>query len=86
MVSDLQHVKGPALVAGYAGREQLRVDLLFDIAGEQEASLAIAELQHDGDVVDCLAGVRWTLRHPAATWPVDIDTHAVEIEAIASRQ
>ncbi len=44
--------------AGQPAGQQRRVDILFHIAGQQEAALADETKQHDRHVVDAAAGIR----------------------------
>jgi len=70
----------------HAAGEEDRVDLLLNVAGEQEPPVADFAEQHDRDVVHAGAGVgRFTGNgHPIR--PQHAKSHLVEREAVAGRQ
>jgi hypothetical protein len=82
-MGDLQHIDGPITDAG---QEQLGVDGLFDIAGEQETLRAVAQIQHDRDVVDARTVVRRIQGNRAAQRPSGGDVRAVQPQPVAGRE
>jgi hypothetical protein len=56
-----------------AACEQLRIDLLLDIAHEQKAVHSHLSGQYNGDVVDRRTTVRWLVRHPIAERPQHLE-------------
>jgi hypothetical protein len=54
---------------GQASRQELRIDPLLDVAGQQEAVRSEGAEEDDRDVVDAGAAVRWVLRHPTGIGP-----------------
>ncbi len=71
---------------GQAAGEQDRIDLLLDIAGEQEALGAECPEQDDRDVVDRRAPVGRFTGHGVAVRPEDLERDRVELKAVAGRQ
>lgn len=66
MVSDLEQIH-----PGQAARQQDGIDLLLDVAGQQEALRAEGAEEHDRDVVDRGAPVRRIARNGIAVRPQD---------------
>ena len=69
-----------------ATAQQLRVDALLDVAGEQDALSANLTEQHDRDVVDRGAAIRRALRHPVRVGPEDAEVNRIKRQAVASGQ
>jgi hypothetical protein len=63
MVRHLEHVHPGVASAPETGSEQLRVDLLLDVAGEEHPAMGQSKVEHDRDVVDSAAVVQGMQRH-----------------------
>ncbi|HSK51666.1 MAG TPA: hypothetical protein VLA44_02855, partial [Clostridia bacterium] len=66
--------------------EELRVDLLLDVAGQQEPPAVHAAQQDDRDVVDAGAGVRRLLGHRSRTRPQNLQPDLVDGDAVPGRE
>jgi len=84
MVRDLEHIDGSA--AGQAVPEELWVDVLLHVPGQQHPSLAVADVQYHRDVVDASSLIRRAQWHLARSRPEHADRDAVEGERVAGRQ
>jgi len=84
VVSHLEHVDGAA--GGQAVMEELWVDLLLHVTGQQHPSSPVADVQHDRDVVDAPALIRRPKRHLTGTWPEDPDGDAVQAQRVTRRE
>jgi hypothetical protein len=71
---------------GQASRQQDRVDLLLDVAGEQEALLAERAEKDDRDVVDRRPAIGWVPWHGVPVGPQDLEVDRVEVQPIAGRE
>ncbi len=69
-----------------AAGEELGIDLLLHVAGQQEALAADLAEQDDRDVVDRRAAVRGTRRDPTRIGPQDPQPHGIDAEAVAGRE
>ena len=69
-----------------SGRQQGRVDVLLDIAGEQEPAPVHLPKQHDRDVVDPSPAVRRRTWHPPANGPQHAQVDVVDREPVAGGQ
>ena len=80
-MGDLQevHVRKPCCQEG-------RVDVLLDIAGQQEPAPVHLPQQHDRDVVDAGPAVRRRTRHPPAHGPQHAQVDLVDREPVAGGQ
>lgn len=85
VMRDLEHVDRVLFTAAEPSGQEWPIDLLLDVAGQQEPSLAEPQFQDDRDVVDLFARVTRPQRHSSGERPVDVDLDAVEIEPIAGR-
>jgi len=65
---------------------EARVDVLLDVAGQQEATLPDRTKQHDRHVVDARTGVGRLGRHLAADRPQDAQLDLVDRQPIAGGQ
>jgi hypothetical protein len=79
MVGDLEQVD-----VGQAFGEKGRIDLLFDIAHQQEPSSCHVTEQHDRDVVDRRPAIGRRYWNPSADRPQDPQLDLVDRQAIAS--
>jgi hypothetical protein len=84
VVRHLEHVDGAA--GGQAVMEELRVDLLLHVTGQQHPSSPVADVQHDRDVVDAPPFIRRPKRHLTGTWPEDPDGDAVQAQRVTRRE
>ncbi len=66
--------------------EQLRIDLLLDVAGQEEPVRAERAEEHDRHVVDRRAPVRRVHRDSTRVGPEDLELDRVEGETVARRQ
>jgi hypothetical protein len=82
VVGDLQHVESATVGRRQAGGQELWVDVLLDVAGQQQAPIAKAQVEDERNVIDLLARARRTQRHATGQWPVDVDGDAVEDQPI----
>jgi hypothetical protein len=73
VVGDLEEVE-----ARQTRSQQARVDVLFHVAGQQEAPLPDRAKQHDRHVVDARPGVGWFGRHLAPDRPQDAQVDLVD--------
>src|SRR4051794_1460040 len=78
VMSDLEHIDLSAEVSRNALCQQLRVDLLLDIAREQHPTCAEVQLEHDRDIVDCGSAIGGVERNLAAQRPINVELDAVE--------
>jgi hypothetical protein len=81
VVGDLQQVH-----PGQSAADELRVDLLLDIAGKQEAVGTGLRQEDDRHVVDGGAAVRRPFRHPVRVGPEHLEADPIEAQAVASDQ
>jgi len=81
VVGDLQD-----LDCGQRPREERRVDLLLDVAGQEEAVARSLAEEHDRDVVDARPAVRRRLGHAAEIRPQDPELDVVDGEAIPGHE
>lgn len=79
MVGDLEQVE-----SGQAARQQDRVDLLLDVAGQQEPLRAEGAEQDDRDIVDRRAAVGRVARDGIAVGPQHSQVDRVEPQPVAS--
>ena len=63
-------------------REQIGIDVLFDVAGEQEPPAIDGPEQHDRDVVDAGAGIGRSSRDTATNGPEHLERDVVNGQAI----
>jgi hypothetical protein len=66
--------------------EQRGIDVLLDIAGEQEAAIADLAEEDDRDVVDTRAAVGGLGRHVTADRPQHAERHLVDPQSVAGRE
>jgi hypothetical protein len=83
VVRHLEHVHRRVARAPEAGRQQLRVDVLLDVAGQQHAAMRQSKIEDDRDVVDGAAVIRGMERHLAAPWPQDVERGIVQPDAVS---
>ena len=81
MVGDLEHVD-----AGQPPPHEDRVDVLLDVAREEEAPPSDLKLEHDRDVVDARARVRRRLRDGSPVWPQDPEPPVVHAQAVTGHE
>ena len=81
MVGNFQDVQRPELV-GDARSQQLRVDLLLDVAGEHDPPAAEADVEHDRDVVDASARIGRSERHGPGQRPFHVHPDPVEPQGV----
>ena len=62
--------------------EQVRIDFLFDVAGEQEPPAVHGPEQHDRDVVDAGAGIGRASRDTAANRPEHLERNVIKGQSI----
>jgi hypothetical protein len=84
VVRDLEHVETTPV--GQPTCEQLRVDGLLDVAGQQQPALSEAHVEHDRDIVDARAGIGRLRRHGATRWPADFDLGRIEAQMVAGEE
>jgi hypothetical protein len=77
VVGDLEQVE-----PGQAARQQDRIDLLLDVAGQQEALLAERAEQDDRDVVDRRAAIGRGARDGVAVGPQDPQVDRIEPQPV----
>jgi hypothetical protein len=77
---DLEHVDG-----WQAGRDEGRIHLLLDVAGQQESAIADRPEQDDRDVVDGRPAVGRLGRHGPADRPAHVQAHVVDGQPVAGR-
>jgi hypothetical protein len=85
--------RGPAAVVGDLEQvnprdrfAQLGIDLLLDVAGQQELAALDRAEQHDRHVVDAGPGVGWLERDLAAARPQDLEADLVDGDPITRRE
>ena len=83
MVGDLQDVDSRVTSGAQPSVEQLRIDVLLDVPGEQHAALAGTDVENDRDVVDALAAVGRHRGDAARKRPEDAETCLVDGQPIA---
>lgn len=66
--------------------DQLGVDFLLDVTGQQNAMPGELAEQDDRDVVDCGAAVGRVLRDPVRIRPQHLEPDAIQLEPIAGRE
>jgi hypothetical protein len=71
---------------GEAAADELGIDALLDVAGEEEPVLADLAQEDDGHVVDRRAAVGRPLRHAVRVRPEDPEADPVEAQPVAGRQ
>jgi len=71
---------------GQAPRQQDRVDLLLDVAGQQEALLAERTEEDDRDVVDRRPAIGRVTWHGVPVGPQDLEVDRIEAQPIARRE
>ena len=81
VVRDLEQVD-----RGEPSLEQLRIDALLDVAGEQEPMAGDLAQQDDRDVVDRRPAVRRSLRNPVRVRPEHPEVDRIELQPIAGRE
>jgi len=81
----LEHVDRAAQVLREAARDELRIDLLFHVSGEEHSPLPEAKVEHDRLVVDLLAVVARPGRYGPGWRPVHVQLDAVEPQPVARR-
>jgi hypothetical protein len=69
-----------------AAPDELGIDALLDVAGQQEPVLADLAEEHDRDVVDRRPAVGWSFGHPVRVGPEDAKADPVEAQPVARRQ
>jgi hypothetical protein len=82
VVGDLQHVESATVGRRQPGGQQLWVDVLLDVAGQQQPPIAKAQVEDERNVIDLFARARRTQRHASGQRPVDVDRDAVEKQPI----
>jgi hypothetical protein len=81
MVGDLQDID-----VRHAGGQEIGVDLLLEIAGQEEASAGGLAEEHDGEVVDRLAVVERRLGNVGALRGQHPEVDVVETQAVAGAE
>ncbi len=66
--------------------QERRIDVLLDVAHEQDATLTDLAEQHDRHVVDAGATIGWRGGHLAADGPQDTETDLIDVEMVAGRE
>jgi hypothetical protein len=82
-MGDLEHVD--ARGRGHAASQELRVDGLLDVAGQEHPSRSEAEVEHGRDVVDARARIGRRDGHLAARRPADVERRIVEPQPVTGR-
>ena len=77
MVRNLEQVE-----VGQASGDERRIDVLFDVASEEEPLAVAHPEQHDGGVVDRLAVAERGRRHRAGVGPEDREPDRIQGEAV----
>ena len=83
VVGNLEHIDRAAQMFGQPAGEELRIDLLLHVAGEEHPTGTKVKVDHDRLVVDLLAIAARAGRNAASGRPVDVELYAVEPQAIA---
>jgi len=84
VVGHLQEVD--PIAVGDARRQELRVDGLLDVAGQEQAAGAEVQVQDGRHVVDAGSGIGRLGGHDAPCRPADVHGRRIEAEAIAGDQ
>jgi hypothetical protein len=66
--------------------KELGIDLLLDVAGQQQPMHSEAHVEDDRDVVDAGTGIGRLLRHLAAARPAHGESRAIEREMVAGHE
>lgn len=82
-MGDLEDIDRAAQLLCQTACEQLRIDLLLHVAREEHRPAAVAQVDHDGLVVDLFAVIARLDRHRAGQRPFDVELDAIEPQAIA---
>ncbi len=80
VVRDLEQID-----RGQAGHHDVAIDALFDVAGQQEPSVADRPEHDDRYVVDASPGIGWLGGDPSADRPEDADRDLVDGQPVAGR-
>lgn len=81
----LQQVQ-PFAITRDAGRQQMRIDLLLDVAGEDHPAGAEVNVEHDRDVVDACARIGRSQGHSARQRPFHVHSNAVQRKRVTCRE
>jgi hypothetical protein len=84
VVGNFEHIDRTTQMTGQPARNELRIDVLFHVAGEQHPTRAETQVDHDRLVVDLFAVVTCFGRHRSPRRPVDVEFDSVQPQAVAS--